>query len=406
MNRASGHPDLAIVGGGIIGLATALIAQSRDPAARIMVLEREPVLASHQTGRNSGVIHAGVYYAPGSLKAHFCRDGAAMMRDFCAEHDIPTETCGKLIVATSEAELHRMQTLFQRARENGIRIEELSGPEARQLEPNILAQAALLSPDTGIVDFQTVARRMADLFTGRGGEIRTGVNVTGGRDDVDGLRLDVAGAPSIHAGRAVFCCGLWADRMARAMGADADFRIVPFRGEYFRIQNQPPDLVRHLIYPVPDPARPFLGIHLTRKLDGSFTAGPNAVLAMARAGYRHRDINPRDLAEALLWPGFWRLLVRNAGAAAGEFAASLSRGLYLRKVQKYCPRIGSGDLAPYRAGVRAQAVAPDGRLIDDFLFARTPHSIHVCNAPSPAATASLAIADHVLDTLDDKHKFS
>ena len=403
--RSDPQPDLVIVGGGILGLATAVEAQHRDPAARIQLLEREPAIASHQTGRNSGVIHAGVYYTPGSHKARFCRDGAALMRAFCAEQGIRTETCGKLIVATSADEIPRMAALHDRARANGIRIERLSGAEARALEPRIRAEAALLSPDTGIVDFAEVARRLAGMFREGGGVIRTGCTVTGGTDHAAGLRLDTSAGP-IETARAVFCCGLWADRMARAFGAEGPaFRIVPFRGEYFRILNQPPDLVRHLIYPVPDPTRPFLGVHLTRKLDGGFTVGPNAVLALARAGYRRRDINPRDLAEAVLWPGFWRLLARNGRAAGAELAGSLSRRLYLRKVQRYCRDIGLGDLAPYRAGVRAQAVAPDGRLIDDFLFARTPHSLHVSNAPSPAATAALAIASHILDDFSDKHKF-
>jgi (S)-2-hydroxyglutarate dehydrogenase len=390
--------DLAIVGGGIVGLATALEVQRRQPGAKIVVLEKEGAVALHQTGRNSGVIHAGVYYAPGSLKARFCREGAAATRAFCDEHAIAYENCGKLIVATDPAELPRMKALFVRARENGIAIEEMSQAEARAAEPNIAAIGALWSPATGIVDYAAMARRMAELFVQRGGQVEIGVQVTGGSETASGVMLQTSAGP-IAAAKAVFCAGLHADRMARAMGLDPDFRIIPFRGEYFAIKNQPPDLVQRLIYPVPDPERPFLGVHLTRKLGGGFTVGPNAVLALAREGYTKTTLSPRDLGESLTWPGFWRMLRRNAQAAAGELAGSASRRLYLRKVQRYCPQVQLGDLAPWRPGVRAQAVARDGRLIDDFLFLDTAHSLHVCNAPSPAATSAIPIAAHIADRL-------
>lgn len=401
MARMSGLPDLVIVGAGIVGLSTALALQSRQPTARILVLEKEKTIGQHQTGRNSGVIHAGVYYAPGSLKAQFCRQGATAMRDFCDEHGIAHQSCGKLIVATDPAELPRMEALFQRASANGIRIERLDEAATRAAEPNIHSVGALFSPDTGIVDFGRVAQRMAELFTDRGGEIRLGAGVFGGRDQDDGVEIDTPEG-SFAAGRAVFCAGLWADRMARIFGAEEDFRIVPFRGEYFRILNQPDDLVRHLIYPVPDPERPFLGVHLTRKLDGGFTVGPNAVLAGARDGYGKLDVNLRDLAQAALWPGFWRLIRRNLRPAIDELAGSTSKHLYLKKVRKYCPRIGLDDLKPYRPGIRAQAVRSDGSLIDDFLFARSRHSLHVCNAPSPAATASIPIGDHIAETIENQ----
>lgn len=390
--------DLVVVGGGIVGLATALDLQRRLPGARLLLLEKEGQTATHQTGRNSGVIHAGVYYAPGSLKARFCRDGAAATRAFCDEHALPYEDCGKLIVATDPAELPRMDALFDRARANGIVIERLDGTEARRREPAITAFGALFSPATGIVDYAVVARRMAGLFADRGGTIRTGVRVLGGTEGAGSVTLATSDGP-VAAGKAVICAGLHADRLAAAMGLAPDFRIIPFRGEYYRILNQPPDLVRHLIYPVPDPERPFLGVHLTRKMGGGFTVGPNAVLAMKREGYTRTDLSPRDMADALGWPGFWRMLRGNARAAAGELAASVSRGLYLRKVQRYAPHITAADLAPWRSGVRAQAVARDGRLIDDFLFLQARHSLHVCNAPSPAATAAIPIAAHVADRL-------
>lgn len=390
--------DVVIVGGGIVGLATALRVQAVQPKASIALIEKEDAVALHQSGRNSGVIHAGVYYTPGSKKALFCRAGVAATRAYCDEHAIPYQTCGKLIVAVDEAEAGRLANLHARATQNGIQIEPLTGVEARALEPNIKAEAALLSPTTGIVDYAVIARHMAGRFTAAGGVLMVGRRVTGGEESESGLRIDTDEGP-ILAGKAVFCAGLMADRMARAFGADVTFRIIPFRGEYFRILNQPDDLVRHLIYPVPDPERPFLGVHLTRKLDGGFTVGPNAVLAMAREGYARTDISPRDLASSLGYPGFWRLVARNARSVVDELGASFSKASYLKKVHRYCERIRLEDLAPYKPGIRAQAVGPDGRLIDDFLFAQTRHTLHVCNAPSPAATSAIPIAAHIVDRL-------
>jgi len=390
--------DFAIIGGGIVGLATALDLQSRHPNAKITLLEKEAKPALHQTGRNSGVIHAGVYYAPGSLKARFCALGVSATHDFCAEHAIPTQTCGKLIVATDDAELTRMAALETRARANGIKIERLTGEEARKLEPNIAATGALLSPSTGIVDYAVMALKMAEIFTSRGGETLFNTHVTGGDEQASGVTLHTSHG-SISAGKVVFCAGLHADRIAKRFGADIDFRIIPFRGDYFAIKNQPADLVRHLIYPIPDPERPFLGVHLTRKMNGGFTVGPSAVLAGAREGYGKFSLNTADLASALTYPGFWKLLARNAASAVDELGSSLSKARYLKKVQKYCARIRLDDLAPYKSGVRAQAVAPDGKIIDDFLFAETHHSLHVCNAPSPAATSAIPIARHIADRL-------
>jgi (S)-2-hydroxyglutarate dehydrogenase len=392
--------DFAITGGGIVGLATALDLQSRHPTARITLLEKEPRPALHQTGRNSGVIHAGVYYAPGSLKARFCALGVQATHDFCAEHGIPTQNCGKLIVATDEAELTRMATLESRARANGIKIERLSAKEAQALEPNISSTGALLSPTTGIVDFGLVAQKMAELFTRRGGDILLNTRVTGGNEGPQSVTLHT-GQGTLSAGKAVFCAGLHADRLARSFGADIAFRIIPFRGDYFAIKNQPDDLVQHLIYPVPDPERPFLGVHLTRKMNGGFTVGPSAVLAGAREGYGKFSLNAADVASALTYPGFWKLLAKNAASAVDELSASLLKSLYLKKVQKYCPRITLDDLAPYKSGVRAQAVAEDGKIIDDFLFAQTRHSLHVCNAPSPAATSAIPIGRYIADQLLD-----
>lgn len=394
----SATADFAVIGAGIVGLATALELQRRAPAARLVVIEKEVEPALHQTGRNSGVIHAGVYYTPGSARARFCREGKTEMADFCTAEGIAWERCGKLIVAVDAAEAARLAALARRAAENGVEVEPLTGAEARALEPAIAAEAALWSPSTGIVDYGAVARRMARILADRGAEFRFGTAVTGATEGAQAVGLRLADGGRIEAGRVVVCAGLHADRMARAFGAEVDFRIIPFRGEYYRIRNQPPDLVRRLIYPVPDPERPFLGVHLTRKLDGGLTVGPNAVLAAAREGYG-REISARDLAESLGYGGFWRLLARHGRAAIDEARGSLSKAAYLAKVRRYCPRIGIDDLVPYRPGIRAQAVGRDGRILDDFLFVETRRSLHVCNAPSPAATASLPIARHVADRL-------
>ena len=390
--------DVVVVGGGIVGLATARQLQTALPGAKILLIEKEDAVARHQSGRNSGVIHAGVYYAPGSHKARFCRAGVTETRAYCDENDLPYEICGKLIVAVDEGELAGLARLHRRALDNGIEISALTGAEARRLEPGIRAVGALLSPTTGITDYAAIARHMAEAFAAAGGEVICNATVTGGQESDSGVTIQSSAGP-ISAAKAVLCAGLQADRLARAFGAQVDFRIIPFRGEYYRIVNQPPDLVRHLIYPVPDPARPFLGVHLTRKMDGGFTVGPNAVLALAREGYRWADFSVTDLAEVLGYPGFWRLMAGNARSALSEVSASAVKRLYLEKVRRYCPRIGLSDLVPYRAGVRAQAVARDGRMIDDFLFVTTRHSLHVCNAPSPAATSSLPIARHIVARL-------
>lgn len=386
--------DVVIVGGGIVGLATARDVQRRQPGAKVLLLEKEPAVALHQSGRNSGVIHAGVYYAPGSLKARFCAEGKAQMRAYCDARSVPYEMCGKLIVAVDEDEVTRLKALGERSRANGIEIEALDGEQSRALEPDIHAEAALLSPSTGIVDFSEVARSMARDVTEAGGEIRFGTRVTGGAEAAAGVRIETNQGP-VSAGKAVFCAGLWADRLARDFGAEVDFRIIPFRGEYYRIRNQPADLVRHLIYPVPDPARPFLGVHLTRKMDGGFTVGPNAVLALSREGYKRSDLDVQDTLSTLGYPGFWKLVAANFGSASQELSASLFKHLYLKRVQQYCARIKGTDLEPYRPGIRAQAVWKDGRMVEDFLFRETQHTLHVCNAPSPAATSAIPIGEHI-----------
>jgi L-2-hydroxyglutarate oxidase len=320
------------------------------------------------------------------------------MHDYCDARGIPDEMCGKLIGAVDESEIARLGALGERSRANGIDIKALDRAQARALEPGIRAEAALLSPSTGIVDFAEVARSMAQELTEKGGEIRFGTRVTGGSEDGAGVQLETTAGP-VSAGKAVFCAGLWADRLARNFGADVDFRIIPFRGEYYHIQNQPADLVRHLIYPVPDPARPFLGVHLTRKIDGGFTVGPNAVLALSREGYKRSDLDVGDTLSVLAYPGFWKLVAANMGSATQELSASLFKRLYLKRVQQYCARIQGKDLVPYRPGIRAQAVWREGRMVEDFLFRETQHTLHVCNAPSPAATSAIPIGEHIGERL-------
>ncbi|TRD23634.1 L-2-hydroxyglutarate oxidase [Palleronia caenipelagi] len=386
--------DILIVGGGVIGVATALELQSRLPDSSITLLEKESEPARHQSGHNSGVIHAGVYYAPGSLKARFCREGVAATEAFCSEHGIPFDRTGKLIVATSEAEVTRMEALGLRARQNGIVIEDVDEAGLRKMEPHISGLAALYSPSTGITDYGRMTEVMAELFTARGGEIRYGERVISGEETAAHVTV-TTDQQSYQAGRVVTCGGLHSDRLIRAFGQEPGYRVVPFRGEFYRLMNQPEDLVSHLIYPVPDPERPFLGVHLTRKIRGGFTVGPNAVLAFKREGYRLRDLSLGDTAQTLSYGGFWRMLAQNAGSAASELTASVSKRAYLARIHKYCARVELRDLAPYPAGVRAQAIAPDGRIIDDFLFVQSERCLHVGNAPSPAATACVPIARHI-----------
>lgn len=397
----SATADVAVIGAGIVGLATAVALQDRLPGAKIVVLDKEDAVARHQSGRNSGVIHAGVYYAPGSLKARFCRAGVARTEAFCAEHDIPFERCGKVIVATTPAEEVRMQALGARARQNGIEIEDIDADTLHKMEPHITGRTALFSPSTGIVDYGRITQVLAGLFQARGGDLRLGVSVVSGTETAASVRIETSDG-ALDVGRVVACAGVQSDRIIRAFGAEPGYRVVPFRGEYFRLLNQPDDLVRHLIYPVPDPERPFLGVHLTRKLDGGFTVGPNAVLAFDREGY-DGGLSLRDTAQTFAYGGFWRMLAKNFAPAMSELSASALKRLYLKRVQTYCPRITLDDLGPYRPGIRAQAVAPDGRIIDDFLFVQTDRSLHVGNAPSPAATACFPIADHIVAQLLDSN---
>jgi L-2-hydroxyglutarate oxidase len=359
------------------------------------VLEKEPRVGAHQTGHNSGVIHAGVYYAPGSLKAQLCRAGSQSMVDFCAEHGIPAKICGKLIVATDEAELPRLRALHERARANGLPAEMISPAEAREHEPEVSCVAALHVASTGIVDFGAVCTTLAGLVEKAGGEVQLGARVTG-LDGRDGRQIVHTTAGDFEADALVNCAGLHADRVARLAGVDPPARIIPFRGEYHQLRADRRHLVRGLIYPVPDPQFPFLGVHLTRMIDGSVHAGPNAVLALSREGYRWSAVNLADVADFTGYPGLWRLARRHLRYGLGEVRRSLSARRFAASLARLVPAVTAADLEPCQAGVRAQAVKPTGELVDDFLIVTRERQVHVLNAPSPAATSSLEIAKRIV----------
>ncbi len=388
--------DFIVIGGGIVGLSSAWQLQQRFPDKRILLLEKEPVLASHQTGRNSGVIHAGVYYAPGSRKAEFCKAGLRATIAFCREHNIQFRQPGKLLVATDEPEYRRMLALGQRCRENRITVQQLSRAELKQREPNITGLGALFVAETGIVDYRQIAEKMATAFQQLGGEIELNSRVEALCEQPQAIHVST-GSGSYRAGFLVTCAGLGADRLAGMMGLAADFRIVPFRGEYYRLPESKKRIVKHLIYPIPDPSMPFLGVHLTPMIDGSITVGPNALLGWKREGYEALNFNLADTVQMLSFPGFWRVAMGNVRAGLGEVKDAWFKTGYLRRVQKYCPQLTLNDLQPHPVGIRAQAVMRDGRLADDFLFRESRRSLHVCNAPSPAATSAIPIGQYICD---------
>ncbi len=388
--------DVLILGGGIVGVSTAMQLVERHPGLSVILVDKEEALATHQTGHNSGVVHAGVYYAPGSLKADFCRRGAAATYAFCQRHAIPFEQCGKLIVATNMIELERLQALYTRCQQNGLAPEMLDQRGLQLKEPNIVGEAAVFIAASGIADYPAITRKMAELARARGADIRLGTEVLRLRELPNAVVAETRQGV-IRTRRAIVCGGLAADRLARMCGIDVDFRIVPFRGEYYRLPTSKNDIVRHLIYPVPDPSLPFLGVHLTRMIGGYVTVGPNAVLALSREGYRWRDISVPDLFDMARFPGFWRMLRTNASAGFSEVRNSIIRQSYLALCRKYCPSLERADLTPYPAGVRAQAVMRDGSLVHDFLIRQSARSLHVCNAPSPAATSALPIGQDLVD---------
>jgi len=393
--------NFAVIGGGIVGLSTAWQLLKRQPSAKIILLEKESYLASHQTGHNSGVIHAGVYYQPGSLKAEFCKRGLIDTIDFCKRYGIKHEKCGKLLVATNQKELERMFALYERCKQNEIDSELLTDTQLHALEPNINGLGAIQVKSTGIVNFKQICEKMADEFRELGGIIKLNTEVHAIDENDVGVTLATIDGP-IRSDFLVSCAGLQADRLARLHGLDINFQIIPFRGEYYRLPEKLSGIVKHLIYPVPDPDLPFLGVHLTRMIDGSITVGPNAVLGWKREGYGPINFSVRDTAEMLGFRGFWKIMGTHLQNGIFEMKNSLYKEGYLKLVQKYCNTVTIKDLLPHPAGIRAQAVLTDGSLVHDFLFEESQKSLHVCNAPSPAATSAIPIGGYLCDKIRNK----
>ena len=391
--------DFIIVGGGIVGLSTAWQLKKQKPSARILLLEKEAEVGLHQTGRNAGVIHAGIYYQPGSLKADFCHRGVEATMQFCRDHGIGYQQCGKLLVATNADELARMHVLFERCQINDRTTSLLSKKELRAREPAIAGEAAIFSPRTGIVDYGLVCRAMAEQFRLAGGELRLGSNVT--RIDEDDDRLRVSTSDDSYNGQFLIACsGLMADRTAQLMDIDIDFQLIPFRGEFYRIHADLAARLNHLVYPIPDPTLPFLGVHLTRRINGEFIVGPNAVLSLKREGYDRFSFSAKDAIAMAGFPGFWTVIRKNIRPGLRELSESWFKSRYVHQVRKYLPNIQASDLTPFPAGIRAQAVTREGKIIEDFLFVRSDRSLHVCSAPSPAATSAIPIGEYICAQLN------
>ncbi|MFE3793109.1 L-2-hydroxyglutarate oxidase [Nocardia tengchongensis] len=392
--------DYCVIGGGIVGVATAHRILERHPGASLLLVEKAGELGLHQTGHNSGVIHSGIYYEPGSLKARLCVRGAQLTKEFAAAHHIPFEECGKLLVATDAGEHARMLALYERSVANGVEVELLDTAELVRREPRITGVGALFVASTGIIDYGKVTRALAEDVRAAGGEIVLGAEVTAISETDSAVTISGPDG-SRQARRLVVCAGLQADRMARLAGLDIDLRIVPFRGEYYQLPPHRKDLVNTLIYPIPDPELPFLGVHLSPTIDGGLTVGPNAVLGLAREGYAKGSVNLRDAREILGYRGFHKVAAANVRTGLRELRNSLFKRGYLAECRRYCPELTRADLLPREAGIRAQAVLRDGTLAHDFLLEHTPRSVHVLNAPSPAATSALPIAEYIVDRLDD-----
>ena len=392
------HPDILVIGGGIIGLAAAYNVTKLHPRKSVILLEKEPELAGHQSGRNSGVLHAGIYYKPGSLKAVNCRTGKAALEEFCTAEGIHYKTCGKVIVAVNAGQLAALQSIYERGQANRVKCELIGPSRLRELEPHAAGVKAIYVPETGMVDFTQVCARLADLIRAKGHGIFTGVKVTGIKE--------IAGAAMVETTRGEFrpryiinCAGLHADRVASMSAGSVPARIIPFRGEYYQLTPEAEKFCNALIYPVPDPRFPFLGVHFTRKISGEVKCGPNAVLAFAREGYRKTDVNLHDLLESLTYPGFAKVAGKYWRTGLGEIWRSVSKDAFVKALQRLVPEVTAAHLRPYPAGIRAQAVTRDGRILDDFAFLEGPRVVHVINAPSPGATASLSIGRVVVERL-------
>jgi L-2-hydroxyglutarate oxidase len=391
--------DFCVIGGGIVGLATAWAAIKRRPGERVLVLEKEAGLAFHQSGRNSGVIHSGIYYKPGSMKAETCRAGREALLTFCEQHSIAYELCGKVVVAVNESELPALELIRERALANGANCEDLNREQLTEVEPHTAGIRGLRVPETGIVDYRGVCNALARLITEAGSEVRFSTKVLRITSD-DGAHLIETNAGTSRATRLVNCAGLHCDRVAKSAGVTPPAKIVPFRGEYYELTEEAKHLCKHLIYPVPDPSFPFLGVHFTRMVSGAVECGPNAVLAYAREGYTRTTVHLPDLFESLTYPGFLRMASKHWKAGLGEVWRSWSKAAFVRALQHLIPEIQAEHLRPAPAGVRAQALTRQGDLVDDFLMLPEPNAIHVLNAPSPAATASLAIGEAIIDRLE------
>jgi L-2-hydroxyglutarate oxidase len=390
--------DVAIVGGGIIGLAVGMTLSQRHPGTKLVILEKESNLAFHQTGNNSGVIHSGIYYKPGSFKATFCRAGAQSMVEFCRDYGLAHEICGKVIVATDPSELPRLETLYQRGLANGVPVAKITPAEVKEIEPHVHCIAAVRVLSTGIVDYKQVCQKYAELTQQNGGEIRLNTKVL---NIVDAGQAQVLATNQgeIQSRFVVNCAGLFSDRIAHMTGSNPNAKIVPFRGEYYELVPEKRSLVNTLIYPVPNPAFPFLGVHFTKMIDGSVHAGPNAVLSLKREGYTKTDFDLGDFLDVITYPAFWKLAAKHYDEGIQEIIRSFSKAAFVRSLQRLIPTIQMDDVVPTHAGVRAQALMDNGNLVDDFLIVRGQRSLHVCNAPSPAATSSLEIGKAVVDRL-------
>ncbi|PZV11945.1 MAG: L-2-hydroxyglutarate oxidase [Pseudanabaena sp.] len=382
--------DSIVIGGGIVGLSTAMALLQSNPDLRIAVLEKESTWSQHQTGHNSGVIHSGIYYKPGSLKAKLCRSGSQSMVQFCQENGIAHEVCGKVIVATEPKELPFLENIYQRGLANGIEVAKLTAEEVKEIEPHVNCIAGIRVFSTGIADYKQVCRKYAELIELWGGDLYLNTKVEKIVESTNFQRIETN--DGIFETRILInCAGLHSDRIAKLNQVDPQAQIVPFRGEYYELKPEKRYLVNHLIYPVPNPNFPFLGVHFTRMIDGNIHAGPNAVLSLKREGYKKTDFDFKDFAEVMTYPGFWKLAFKHADEGIQEMIRSFSKAAFVRSLQKLIPEVKADDLVPSHAGVRAQALMNDGSLVDDFLIIRTPNSVHVCNAPSPAATSSLEI---------------
>jgi (S)-2-hydroxyglutarate dehydrogenase len=393
--------DFAVIGGGIVGLSTAMTLGQQYPNAKILVLEKESRWAFHQTGNNSGVIHSGIYYKPGSYKAKFCRNGAQSMVDFCRSHNIPHEVCGKVIIATQEKELPQLETLYKRGLENGLDVSRLTKEEVLEYEPHVDCIAGVRVVSTGIADYKQVCQKYAELAGAQGADLRLNTRVDRMVETATGRVLETSQG-SFEAHYVINCAGLQSDRVAKMGNVDPQAKIVPFRGEYYELTPEKRYLVKGLIYPVPNPDFPFLGVHFTRMIDGSVHAGPNAVLSLKREGYKKTDFDLRDFAEVMTFPGFWKLAAKHADEGIQEIIRSFSKAAFVRSLQRLIPEVQMEDVIPTHAGVRAQALMNDGKLVDDFLIIDGENSMHVCNAPSPAATSSLEIGKAIVDRIPEQ----